>query len=263
MSIGLLGLASLLLSSCGGGSNAKSNISAPLKVSWVRIPEIEAPNFRTSGSYPAISGQRKDVDLVNTALHNEIVRAERRYARFVRRAESKWPRALRKHLNRVEHGIYRALPHDRRLSASTVVVSTLIPVLALLPGGTDGETWISVTLRYPSGTLVRLTNLFKDRTGLVALAARVRKLAVDQDRCIRASVRSPITGNISLRGFLPLTANYRFFALTQSGLVVGFPNGQVAFPGCGRIAVTVPFDLLEPYLSDAGKTLVAGVRRPL
>jgi hypothetical protein len=256
-----LTIVAAVLSSCGDSHGSSANIK-PLVVSFVKIPALDVPNYRTSGKYPVVSFSNESVKGVDSALRAAIVTAEQRYARFAREAESRWPPALRKRLNRYEHGTFQVLPKRRWISASSVVVSALFPVLELLPGGNDGETWTSTVVRFPSGQRIRLPDLFKDQHGLAALAYHARKIALIHNRCVRASVRSPITGNISLRGFAPSLTHYRFFALTPSGLAIGFPTGQVGFPGCGRVEVTVPFAILRTYLNATGKVLVAGVRSP-
>jgi hypothetical protein len=50
------------------------------------------------------------------------------------------------------------------------------------------------------------------------------------------------------------------YALTTRGLAIGFANGVVTGPACGRIKVLIPYQLALPYLSQLGKKLVAGVR---
>ena len=51
--------------------------------------------------------------------------------------------------------------------------------------------------------------------------------------------------------------NYRYFALTPHGLALAFSQE----PACNRIEGIVPYRVLQPYLSNLGRQLVAGVRR--
>lgn len=260
----------LTVSACGGhaadgrtGAAGGGTGPAALRLTFLEIPRLRVAGYRTSGTYPVIAGRGGDVSRVNAALRSAVTLAERKDARAALAAELRLPRRLRIRLNRYDPGTYSVSPEARWMSASTRVVSALIPVRALPPGGTDGDGWMSMTIRFPSGEAVRLRDLFADpQTGLTALADAVRRRGLAQNKCIRLSVRSPMTGNISLQGFLPTDAHYRFFALTPTGLAVGFPNGQVAFSGCGRVAVTVPYKLLTRYLSRDGRDLIAGVRKP-
>jgi len=56
-------------------------------------------------------------------------------------------------------GIYETTPDRQLISASSVVVSYLLSVNGVAPGGTDGETWISAIVEVPSGRQVTLFNL--------------------------------------------------------------------------------------------------------
>jgi hypothetical protein len=221
---------------------------------------VRLPNYRTSGTYPQVSGGKVRLEAVNAALRDAVLRAQRRYAAFVRREYMPSMPELFGPGYRYS-GTYRTSPRLSLISASTVVVSALIPVLEVLPGGTGGATWLSVTVRVPSGAPVGIRGLFSQPArGLRALAAAVRRKVLATNSCIRASNRGPGRA-INARGFAPTPRNYRYFSLTAKGFAVGFPIDQVGGSSCGRVQTTVPYAVVRPYLSALGRRLVAGVRR--
>ena len=257
------------MTACGSGSSSDSSGSAvapssvsPLAVFESPTPPLQVPNYRTSGTYPQVSSSKVRLKAVNAALRNGVLRAQRQYAAFVwREYGSAMPELFRP--NYPYSGEYRTSPMLSLISASTVVVSALIPVRQLLPGGTGGATWLSVTVQVPSGAPVGIRDLFaQPARGLRALATAVRRKVLSTNSCIRASFRDPVGGALNARGFDPTPSNYRYFALTASGLAIGFPIEQVGGASCGSVQTRVPYTVVHPYLSELGRKLVAGVRAP-
>jgi hypothetical protein len=226
-----------------------------------RTPALRVPRYRTTGTYPQVSGAAMDLTRVNHALHRALLAEERRYARDARREEREVP-TLPSY-----KGVFHTAPRTDLTSASTRVVSTMIALRELYPGGNDGDGWLAVTVRVPSGSRVSITDLFVSPSkGLQALASRVRKQILATNQCVQETVaNSPDswTRRSYLRGFHPTSRNYRYFALTPRGLAVGFPLGDVSSPPCGRIETVVAYAALAPYLSSLGKELVGGALTPL
>jgi hypothetical protein len=248
----------------GVGATPGSTVR-PLRLVFAPTPPVRLPNYRTSGGYPQVSSTKTNVKAVNAALRGAVVRDQRRYERYVRRRwVPKVPWVFRPGYR--HFGEYTTLPKLRLISASSVVVSALIPVRRVVPGGTGGGTWLSLTLRVPGASRVEVSDLFREPPrGLLALARAARRKVLSANECVRASVREELRVGLdfSLRGFDPTPGNYRHFALTPTGLAIGFSQGQVGAPVCSQVDVTVPYPLLRPYLSSLGRRLIAGVRRPL
>src|SRR5437763_11047576 len=102
--------------------------------------------------------------------------------------------------------------------ATSVVVSALIPLDVILPGGHEASSWLSVTVRVPSGSPVHIVDLFGSPSlGLRTLAVVVRKRLVSSNSCVRESLKDDCRYSPPLRharGFYPKATNYRYFALT-------------------------------------------------
>jgi hypothetical protein len=158
-------------------------------------------------------------------------------------------------------GIFRTYVDRSLISASTALVSVLLPTLEVPPGGSEGETWLSVTVEVPSGSIISFKRMITDRPADIdALMAVVRKEAARQSVCVRNSLDDPQLGANFARGFSRISTDD--FVLTADGLVIGFANGVVAGPACGRIKVRVPYRLIEPHLNEFGRTLVGVIRPP-
>ena len=265
-------IVSLGMTSCSGGSRGDVAASgvAPSSVSHLAVfevptPPLKLPNYRTSGTYPQVSSRKLNLKAVNAALRSAVLRAQQQYAALVRREwGSTFPELFRP--DYPYHGVYKTAPTLRLISASTVVVSALIPVLQVAPGGTGGGTWISVTVQVPSGAPVGIRDLFAEPSrGLKALAGEVKRKVLSTNSCVRQSVINERAFGLaySVHGFDPSVRNYQYFALTARGLAIGFAQDQVGGSSCGPVEATVPYDaVLRPYLSELGQKLIAGVRRP-
>lgn len=203
-------------------------------------PCLPVGNYVTSGAYPNVRGDSKQAARTNIALDRAVIADQHRFARSARR-----------HTTADGAGIYQTGIDQGLTSASTVVVSALIPTLELYPGGNDGQTWISATVDVRSGRAVSLRQLLANPTiALPMLASEWRA------RLRHTMLWSNVAEDTA--GYTPSFAHYRYFALTPTGLAFGF--GQE--PGGSRFAATIPYRLVHPYLSELGKRLVAGVRRP-
>lgn len=222
---------------------AKSHASA-LDVFQKPIPKLRVPYYDSSGTYPQVLRSGMYLRRVNAALREAILADQRAYT----------PGALAEvRGNHRYHGVYKTYPlyppEPQLISASTVVVSTLIPTLELYPEGNDGEGWISTTVLVPSGKTVTISDLFTEpRLGIAALARAWK----EQIRVHRPRI---------WRYWLPPRAaaqNFQNYALTRAGLTVGDVGGGA----CGRFFATVSYSVLRSYLSPLGRKLIASAREP-
>ena len=240
-------------------SVSPSGVSA-LTVTQVAVPPLPVPDYKTEGTFPRVVGTGVSLAAVNTGLSNALQRDQQRYAPLARQDEVTNSDSL----DPSDPGVYGMYPTPSLMSASSVVVSALIPDTELFPGGTDSNGWLAVTLQVPSGVPVTLTGLFEDPTrGLTVLAAATKTQVLAANSCVRNALQDPVNGAAFATGFDPSVTNYADFALTPNGLAVGFSDdGQIANPVCGSPDAVVPYATLEPYLNTLCKKLVAGVRAP-
>jgi hypothetical protein len=203
-------------------------------------PCFQVSGYATSGAYPNVRGKSTAAARTNIALRRAVVTDQRRYAR-----------AARRHSGLGGAGTYETAIDQHLTSASTVVVSTLMPALKLYPGGNKRQTWISATVDVRSGRAVSLRQLLANPP----LALPV--LAGDWKAQLRHTMLWPLVAE-DTDSYTPSFAHYRYFALTPSGLAFGFREE----PAGSRFAAVIPYRLVHPYLSRLGKRLVAGVRRP-
>jgi hypothetical protein len=228
---------------------ACSPASAATTVSSLTIieaptPPLQVPGYDTSGSYIQVRGGGLDLRAVNRALRRVVLADQRAYAPYAREERSRTVYE--------ENGVYRTAVDRRYVSASTVVVSALMPLTReVFPGQHEGDGWLAMNVRVPSGSRVGIRELFASPgRGLRALAAawKAEIRRTRGRRCLR----------IYPNQYRASAANYRRFALTPSGVAVG--SWEIA--ACYRLVATVPYGRLRPYLSRLGATLVAGVRAP-
>jgi hypothetical protein len=228
------------------GCRSSHRVTRPLPLTVVKAPtpRFHVPRYDTSGAYPQVRRSGIELRAVNTALRNVVLVDQRAYARTARPAA--------KLAGRDARGVYQIMLDRRLLSASTVVVSALLPAIELYPGGTEGSGWIAGTILVPSGKSVDLNQVFARPRRAVHVLARAWKGQY------RRTHRSMVCVTQLPSIFQPTLSNYRLFALTPSGLAVGF-WGHASCPG---LEATVPYAVVHPYLSKFGKELVGAVRRP-
>ncbi len=240
-------------------SNARA-----LRVSYVAIPPLpRVLKYQTFGVLPQVSNPGIDLSAVNAALRKAIIDHQRRYTRSILRFLKEMPdkSPIRGTYEAYVPGPNPSNPGLERdlISASTTVVSAIIPICTRLSGQNGScQGFISVTVQVPSGRLVTIDDLFaKPRHGLSALAVAFRKRAAAYGGCFRSFLR------IFPEWFFPIEKNYQQFALTRRGLAIGWPGVTADLGACNTAVATVPYSVLLPYLSKLGLKLVAGVRQPL
>jgi len=194
-------------------------------------PCFPVRDYVTSGAYPNVRAGSKGAARTNIALRRAVVTDQRRYAPSARRHNV--PNGA---------GIYETGIDQGLTSASTVVVSTLIPALKLYPGGNDGQTWISATVNVRSGRAISLRQLLANPPLALPVLAR------DWKARLRHTALWPYVAE-DTASYTPSFAHYRYFALTPTGLAFGFRQE----PAGSRFAAVIPYRFVHPYLSPLGK----------
>jgi hypothetical protein len=238
--------------------------SQALEVEEVALPPLGVPHYESSGTYLRVSSPSISLRVVNKVLQSSALADEKDYAALALRYERQLGKALP-----VEFGRYLVMPQKGLVSASSVVVSALIPVEEAYPAGVVDELWQSQTVESASGRAVAgLQALFSNpKRALSVVADRVYREVVTgksgTDLCVQQVEGHHVTRGPPPGAFAPTAADYRYFALTPSGVAIGIPQGAVASDACGRVEVTIPYLTLQPYFNSLGRLLVSGVRRPV
>ncbi len=213
-----------------------------LKLVTAPTPRFAVPHYVTSGTFPQVTGSGVSLRAVNSGLRESVLADQRHYAPYARRQRAGNPSA--------PDGVYRTRVDRKLASASTVVVSALLPLTReAFPGQHGGDGWLSITRHVPSGAPVTVTKLFANPN------QGIRVLAMTWKALIRNT-----GGAFCLRTYpehyTATIAHYQEFALTPGGVAVG----SWELEACYRLVATVPYRVLRPYLSRLGLSLVAGVR---
>jgi hypothetical protein len=208
-----------------------------------KTPRLRVSGYETRGTYPQVRRAGLDLRAVNAALRAAVLADERAYAPYARRQRARVP---------TERGVYRTAVDRKLVSASSVVVSALLPLTReAFPGQSGGDGWLPATVRVPSGARVTIDELF------TSPGQGLRALAIAWKAAVRKTAAAPCL-RIYPEAYTATVGHYSAFALTPRGLAVG--SWEIA--ACYRLLATVPYSVLRPYLSRLGLVLVAGVRRP-
>jgi hypothetical protein len=240
----------LVVVGCGGTQSATYSTTTvaggvhSLEVISQSVPAFRVSQWDTRGSIPQVVAPSVDVRRVNEALRSAIVADERAIEPNAKRCSIGTNKAYR--------GIYSVQFNRTLLSASSKVVSALLPAVKVCPGGNDGHGWIAVTVRVPSGVSLSLSDLLRDPPraipALVAeWKARVRR--VDPGFWQRCISPYPFL-------YVATSANVRYFALTSEGLALGFPQA----PACERSSAILGYRSIASLLSSKGKSIATEVR---
>lgn len=233
-------LAAIALAATSAVAAAERSSVRRLTLVGAATPCMPIRGYVTSGVFPNVRGGSRQATRANIALRRAVLSDQRRYARAARREG--FPTAT---------GAYETAIDPSLVSASSVVVSALIPSFALRSGGGDRQTWISATVEVRSGKAVSLRQLLASPS--LALPLLVR----DWKAQLRGSASwQYVTGDPAR--YTPTFLHYRHFALTPAGLAFGVAQESADV----RFAAVIPYRLVRPYLSPLGRRLVAGVRRP-
>src|SRR3954471_17630300 len=113
-------VAQLTTAASAGGLDGRPSGVRSLVVGFVATPVFRLPNYETRGSIPhvSVSDGRVQLGAVNRALRAIVVRDQNEYAKRASRYASR---------KRLSHGLYQTRPRMELLSASSSVVSALIP----------------------------------------------------------------------------------------------------------------------------------------
>jgi hypothetical protein len=233
---------------------AASKTDAGHGIHQLTVVEVKTPPIRWScpttslsvgGRYPQVFHNGVPLRAVNAALRAAVLADER--SLIAGGCPPAGPGG------RPAPGIYDTEPRLQLISASSVVVSALMPAGKIPPGANFSYNWAAVTIRVATARQIGIAALFeRPYQGLKAVAAAARARLSARNICVR---RLP-----NPTGFKPTISNYRYFALTTKGLAIGFTAGTVAPRICGYFLVTLPYTLLRPYLGKVGRELIVGVR---
>jgi hypothetical protein len=218
-----------------------------LSLRLVSTPKLHfvAPGYQATGSYPEVRDGSDPLTAVNRAIKAAVARNQ---ALDIPEPVSPIPD---------DEGTYRIDTQISLISSSNRVFSALLGVYVHNPGGTGGSaSYLSVTLRVPSGAIVSLVDLFKaPGAALAVISSFVRAdLATTYPDC-----RSLI---LSSEGLSPTPDNYQSFAMLPGGLAFGFAAGHTGSEACGPMRATVPWARIRTLLTPIGLQLVSGLRSP-
>jgi hypothetical protein len=224
-----------------GFSGSASAPVIPLTIVPARTPPLPLHSYDTSGRYPQVRGEA-GLEAVNASLRRELLADQHGYATEARKSRRGLPPDTR--------GVYSTAIDRRYLSASSFVVSALLPATReAFPGQHGADGWLGMTVEAPSGRVVAISDLFADpRRGIAALAAawKARIRRTDARPCLR----------IYGVAYTATSEHYRAFALTRDGIAIGSNEIEA----CYRLVATVPYATLRQYFSRLGSKLIAGVR---
>src|SRR6266540_5326216 len=178
----------------------------PLNLLTARTPRFRVPRYDTRGTYPQVRRRNSDLRRVNAALRRAIIADQKRYLPFARDAVR---------VKNEYRGLYETSVERPLLSASSVVVSALMPATELYPGGSLGKGWLAITVLVPAGRHINIKDLFVDPARALPVLANAWK---DQFRRTNADAWECVAQHLS--DYAPTAANYQYFALTQHGLAV-------------------------------------------
>jgi hypothetical protein len=243
--IGLVMVAAALgvVTACGSSATKVSH-AYPLSITVAPTPPLAVRQYVTEGTFPQLPpqvGMGIDARAVNAALRDAVLADQEAYAPVAR----KWRRIFARDNSVYAHhpGLYATAVDPKLLSASSVVISALLPTTRDRSRGEGGWGWLTVTVDVRTARRVSL-----------------RELLGEPSRAMKALTQAWIE---KIRD-TPCGWNYRSvyptarFALLPAGVAVAVP----AAGACGRGVATVPYHVVQPYLNALGRSLVDGVRSP-
>jgi Protein of unknown function (DUF3298) len=224
----------------------------PLTHSLVPDPPF-GQGFTTDGVYVQVSGI-DGLEAVNAVLKDIIVQDQQK-DREIRDFAEQCSRNATLHCS-YSSGPYSTMSTDTPvISASSSVVSVLLSTDVEF-GGVPNEGWVSATIFVENAQLITFADLFSDTSqALVALSQDARAELNATNDCVKGD-------DFDMdRGLDPTNPdNFQHFALSPSGLTIGFDRYQVGGGACGGPSVTIPWSQLHSFLSMGGRQIVSLLR---
>lgn len=225
-----------------------STEKAATTITFGFLPDPDfGPGYTTGGSYPQVYGAA-DFSAVNAALKQTVLAGE---AQTRQTFAALFPNVGQ---HQTDQGLFATYPRQGVLYAGPNVVSVLIPLEAVPPGGNDGGSWLAETALVPSGRSVQITDLLaRPDDALPVLRTLVGDGVIVSSSCtttglvqMNGSVTAPISG------LTPTADTFARFALSPYGLTFGFQQGTFSAEACGSATATVDWAALSPMLSPLG-----------
>jgi hypothetical protein len=252
--IGRLLLILVVLASGGAGATSVSALSArasapparSLAITEAPTPRLNVRGYETAGTFLQVTATRGaahvGVKAVNAALRAVVLWDERAYAPHARR----WRRTFARDdsVYATRPGLYATTVDRKLVSASSVVVSAVLPAVRERAQSEGGAGWLAFIVDARSARRVTIDRLFRDS----AIGRRAFGMAWV------AAIRGDVCA-ANYRAVYPEAAQ---FALLPEGVAVAVPR----VGACGGNVTTVPYRALRPLLSSYGRLLVDGVRAP-
>ncbi len=214
--------------------------------------------FTTNGDYVQVSGIN-GLEAVNAVLKNLIVQDQQKD----QTANQDYINQCR---NKTQDCWYASGSTEGQLfiSASSSVVSVLIPTNVNF-GGVNNESWVSATLLAETARPITFADLFSDTSqALVAISQAARAELLTTNDCVKEDYDSAnATGfvnslNLGLDSTNP--DNFKHYAISPSGLTIGFDRYQIGSGACGGPSVTIPWSQLQSFLSLYGRQTESHLR---
>jgi hypothetical protein len=141
------------------------------------------------------------------------------------------------------------------ISTSSSVVSVLIPTNVNY-GGVNNESWVSATLSTQNAQPITYADLFSDTSqALIAISDAAQAELLATNSCVAEDT------NALSQGLDPTNPdNFKHYAISPSGLTIGFDRYQLGIGACGGPSVTIPWSQLHSYLSLGGGQIVSLLR---
>jgi hypothetical protein len=235
-----------------GQSKTTTKPSEQFTVVQRPVPSSGLKLLTFEGTFPQVQHNGRPLAKVNATLRRTIISYEHNWISYWRPSPNP--------------GFYAIVRGNQSAGAEVVsatdrAFSALLPVAAS-PGGTSFTLWIAVTVLVPSGVKVDLLkSLFRDpKQALRVIATNAKQQILSRNSpygCDKAAFKS--VGFPS--GYDPNPVNYTNLALTDNGLAVGFPAGQIGIVACSNAEVTIPYGILRSYLSRLGTSLVNAIAK--
>lgn len=226
------------------------NVTRLIALSHYLVPDPPfGQGFTTNGNYVQVSGI-SSLDAVNAILKNLIVQDQQK-------DQTTNPDYMTQCRNKTADCWYTSGSTEGQLfiSASSSVVSVLIPT-SVSYGGVSNESWVSATLSTQNAQPITYGSLFSDTSqALAAISDAARAELIATNSCVAADP------NALNQGLDPTNPdNFKHYAISPSGLTIGFDRYQLGIGACGGPSVTIPWTQLQSYLSLDGKQTISLLR---
>jgi len=206
----------------------------PFQEAWlleeiVKVIEMATERYHVNVAYPEYHLSKQPLNTFNVAIFNKITGYVKEFTDSA--GQMALPNGIKSELQGA-HSTYTAVNR---------FITTKVDFYPYLGGVHPGHNIVTITFDTAENAIVSLSDFFAgERNYLQLLSSLTEKALFDQYPDLDFAFSDPTFR----KGFAPAKENFSHWALSNHGLIIFFPEYQVAPYAAGALYITIPYQAI-------------------